>query len=50
MPHIEYNLIQQGLWKYDPCFQKNWAKNTLMWWDDISEDNLFLEQIKEIKC
>lgn len=50
MPHIEYNLIQQGLWKYDPCFSsKKLSKNTLIFWDDISEDNLFLEQIKEIK-
>lgn len=50
MPHIEYNLIREGLWKYDPCFcSKKMSKNTLMWWDKISQDNLFLEQIKEIK-
>ena len=50
MPHIEYNLIRQGLWKYDTCFSsKKLSKNTLIFWDDMSEDNLFLEQIKEIK-
>ncbi|MGC1181741.1 hypothetical protein [Legionella sp.] len=50
MPHVEYNLIQQGLWKYDTCFSsKKLSKNTLLWWDDINADNLFVEQIKEIK-
>ncbi len=50
MPHIEYNLIRQGLWKYDTCFcSKEMSKNTLVWWDDTKDDNLFFEQIKEIK-
>lgn len=50
MPHIEYNLIQQGLWKYDPCFSsKDLRKNTLVWWDDINIEKDFLETIKEIR-
>lgn len=50
MPHIEYNLIRQELWRHDSCFSsKKLSKNTLLWWDDISADNLFAEQIKEIK-
>lgn len=50
MPHIEYNLIKERLWKYDPWFfSKTLHKNTLFWWDNISPDNLFVEQIKQIK-
>ncbi|MFC3909314.1 hypothetical protein ACFORL_09550 [Legionella dresdenensis] len=50
MPHIEYNLIQQGLWKHDRCFsRKGLSKNTLLCWDNINADNLFVDQIKEIK-
>src|SRR5580692_6569691 len=33
MPHIEYNLIKERLWKYDPWFfSKTLHKNTLFWW------------------
>lgn len=50
MPHIEYNLIRQGLWKYDAYFSsKKLNNNTLFWWDNVGADNLFSEQIKEIK-
>jgi hypothetical protein len=50
MPHIEYNLIQQGLWKYDPCFSsREFSKNALHWWDEINAGNVFSEQINEIK-
>lgn len=50
MPHIEYNLIRQGLWKYDHCFSSiKLHKNILLWWDDRNEEHLFSEQIKEIK-
>jgi len=52
-PHIEYNLIKQGLWKYDPSFSsKILNKNTLFWWNDVSAhipSPLFREQIKQIK-
>lgn len=49
-PHIQYNLIRQGLWKHDPYFfSKTLNKNTLLWWDEVSTENPFSEQIKEIK-
>ncbi|CAM4418299.1 MAG: hypothetical protein LEGION0403_FIIPPAGN_02128 [Legionella sp.] len=48
MPHIEYNLIQQGFWKYDPHFSSRFLnKNTLFWWDDIKTP--FAEDIRQIK-
>lgn len=50
MPHIEYNLIQQGLWKYDSHFSsKLLSKNRLYWWDDINIKNPFATDIKQIK-
>ncbi len=50
MPHIEYNLIQKGLWKYDVSFSlKQTGKNILYFWEDIDTDNPFFEQIKDIR-
>ena len=50
MPHIEYNLIQQKLWKYDRCFSsRSLDKNTLYWWDPINAEALLADQIKEVK-
>lgn len=45
LPHIEYNLIQQDIWRDDPYFSsKNFNKNTLYCWDEINN-----EQIRKIK-
>ena len=45
-PNIEYNLIQQNLWRNDPCFSPSIQNNhELSWWNDhkITSD---LEKIK----
>lgn len=50
MPHIEYNLIRQGLWKHDPYFSsKKLSNNILHWWGDVSSESSFSDQINEIK-
>lgn len=50
MPHIEYNLIHQGLWKYEPSFSsQKLSPNTLFWFDDLDVDSQLFEQIKQIK-
>lgn len=48
-PSIEYNLINQNLWSYDPAFLKNPLKpNSIIWWDELlSSDKA--DQIKLIK-
>lgn len=50
LPHMEYNLIQQGLWHADPCFTaKDLSKNILYWWDEVNADPLFSEPIQWIR-
>ncbi len=44
-PNIEYNLIQQNLWKEDVCFlSSGHISNTLCWWDTGNHESI--EKIK----
>ena len=48
-PNIEYNLIQQNLWKDDSCFSP-WMpnKDNFSWWDDHKITGDF-EKVEKIK-
>lgn len=48
-PNIEYNLINQNLWQFDPVFSKNTVDpSSIIWWDElpISIEN---DKVKTIK-
>lgn len=51
-PSVEYNLIVQGLWKYDLSFSISFhRKNSFYKWDKAYDANFFhhIKQIKELK-
>ncbi|STX50140.1 putative FlgJ-like protein [Legionella busanensis] len=49
-PNIEYNLIQQDLWKFDSCFSPlQLNNNQLFWWNEISQDDSIKSKIEKIK-
>jgi|SRR5579862_6947150 len=51
-PSVEYNLIIQGLWKYDQSYSVNFhKKNTFYIWEKAYSEKYFndIKQIKEIK-
>lgn len=51
-PSVEYNLIVQGLWRYDKSFSIDFQKNnTFYQWERAYDKNHFeeIKQIKELK-